>query len=209
MTSRRPRSTVTVLLAGLIAAAVAACVTINVYFPEAAAERAADRFIQDVIGESGDPGGQPGGRPGAAIPPSAAITGALARLGGFVIAPAQAQTADIDIENPQIETIKQRMAGRHRDKLAAWFDAGAIGLGNDGLIEIRDRSAVGLAERRELEQVVAAENADRRAVYREIAVANGHPEWEERIRQTFAERWIANARPGWYYRDEAGQWVRK
>ena len=66
-----------------------------------------------------------------------------------------------------------------------------------------------LSERRQMEQVVAEENADRRAVYREIAVANGHPEWEERIRETFADRWIANARPGWYYQDESGNWQRK
>ncbi|MGB0513833.1 MAG: YdbL family protein, partial [Wenzhouxiangellaceae bacterium] len=144
--------------------------------------------------------------PGNAAPSTA---GPLAALIGFLIPSAHAQSANIDIETPQVNAIKQRMAERHRNELSGWFDAGAIGLDNSGLVQIRDRAAIGLAERRRLESVVAEENADRRAVYREIAVANGHPEWEDQIRETFARRWIANARPGWYYQDDGGNWVRK
>jgi uncharacterized protein YdbL (DUF1318 family) len=187
----------------LASAAIAACVTINVYFPEAAAERAADRFIQDVIGPEGVPADDLGW-----VEP-VPQRGLLARVGDFLIPSAHAQSADIDIASPQIDAIKQRMAQRHRDQLADWFEAGAIGLGNDGLVAIRDRSAVGLADRRKLEQAVTEENADRRAVYREIAVANGHADWEQQIRDTFARRWIANARPGWYYQDESGAWQQK
>lgn len=185
-----------------LTAVLVACVTINVYFPEAAAERAADRFIQDVIGEETetDEVSSTGGL---------SLATALAAIGEVLVPSAQAQSPDIDIESPQIQAIKQRMSERHRRQLAAWYEAGAIGLDNSGLVEIRDRSAVPLSERRELEQVVAAENADRRAVYREIAVANGHPEWEDEIRRTFAERWIANAKPGWYYQNESGEWVQK
>ncbi|MCI0434218.1 MAG: YdbL family protein [Gemmatimonadetes bacterium] len=42
-----------------------------------------------------------------------------------------------------------------------------------------------------------------------MASANGRPEWEPDIRATFAERWIANARPGWYYKTKDGNWSRK
>ena len=163
------QSALTAAVIAFASATLVACVTINVYFPEAAAERAADRFIQDVIGDA-EPAES------AAISPGRAISGALARLGDWIVPSAQAQSADLDIENPQVDAIKQRMAQRHREHLAAWYEAGAIGLGSDGLIEVRDRSAVSLSARRQLEQVVSAENADRRAVYREIAVANGHPE---------------------------------
>jgi uncharacterized protein YdbL (DUF1318 family) len=195
------KSAIRSMLVVAATALVVACVTINVYFPEAAAERAADRFIRDVIGEQAE------GEDAAMSFPRP--SDALAWLGGLLVADAHAQSPDIDIENPQIESIKQRMADRHRQHLSQWFDAGAIGLGNDGFVEIRDRGAVPLAQRRELERVVSSENADRRAVYREIAVANDRPEWEDEIRQTFARRWIANAKPGWYYRNDAGEWVRK
>ncbi|MDX1626484.1 MAG: YdbL family protein [Wenzhouxiangellaceae bacterium] len=183
---------------------IAACVTINVYFPEAAVERAADRFIQDVIGSESASDEQASTAP--------APRGFAARLGDWLVPSAHAQDqarADIDIRTPQITAIKERMAQRHDQHLKAWYEAGAIGFGNDGLVDIRDRGAVGLSERRQLEEVVAAENADRRAVYREIAVANGHPEWEDQIRETFADRWVANAREGWYYRDADGTWKRK
>lgn len=209
MTKRIARN----LFVAVVTAVLVACVTINVYFPEAAAERAADRFIQDVIGPESEaeeafmdrpmPNGE---RPG--VQPT---FNPVAILAGILVpsAHAQSQSMNIDIESPQINAIKQRMVERQREHLSGWLDAGAIGLDNSGLVEIRDRSAVSLSERRQMEQVVAEENADRRAVYREIAVANGHPEWEERIRETFAERWIANARSGWYYQDESGNWQRK
>ncbi len=181
---------------------LAACVTINVYFPEAAAEQAADRFIQDVLGEeetapSNDP----------ELPTTGPATGF--QITDLFMSRAWAQSPNIDVNTPQIQAIKQRMAERHQAHLAGWFEAGAIGLSNDGMVEIRDRSAIGLAERRNLERVVTEENADRRAVYREIAVANGQPGWEDEIRQTFARRWIANARPGWMYQQDDGSWARK
>jgi len=178
---------------------LAACVTINVYFPEAAAEKAADRFIRDVLGE--DVPAAPSSEPQAA---RSSWWYALSP-----VATAHAQSPDIDINTPQIQAIKERMRERQSEHLAAWFDAGAIGFSNDGLVEIRDRSAVSLSERRNLERVVSEENADRNAVYREIAIANGHPEWEGDIRQTFARQWIANARSGWYYQTQDGNWTQK
>jgi uncharacterized protein YdbL (DUF1318 family) len=56
---------------------------------------------------------------------------------------------------------------------------------------------------------VADENRDRNALYREVANANNHPEWEAQIRATFAKRWIERARAGWYYQDASGAWKQK
>jgi uncharacterized protein YdbL (DUF1318 family) len=184
---------------------VAACVTINVYFPAAAAEKAAEKFVGDVLGESNDEGS-------IFDPfelPSGIVLMAAAGLVDLVVPDANAQQAEIEINTPQINSIKARMAKRQSQVLDSMFDAGAIGFTNDGLISIRDRSAVGLSERRNLESVVADENRDRKAVYREIAIANGHPEWEQDIQQTFAAEWVRNARPGWYYQESGGAWRQK
>jgi uncharacterized protein YdbL (DUF1318 family) len=185
--------------------AAASCVTINVYFPAAAAERAAEKFVDDVLGETRD-------ETRLLEPANAAPNAMLALVGGVleVLVPsAHAQQPDFEINTPQINAIKSRMAQRQRQSLNAWFDAGAIGFTNDGLIAIRDRSAVSLDQRRNLESVVADENRDRRAVYREIAVANGRPEWQEEIQQTWAREWQRNARPGWYYQAPDGSWQQK
>jgi uncharacterized protein YdbL (DUF1318 family) len=68
---------------------------------------------------------------------------------------------------------------------------------------------VALADRNRLRKLVSDDNADRNSLYREIATANNHPEWEADIRSTFAERWIANARAGWYYKKGDGAWTQK
>jgi len=184
---------------------LAACVTINVYFPAAAAERAAEKFVGDVLGEPKEEGSlfNPLERP------SGPVLVAAAGLLNFLVADAQAQQAEIEINTPQINAIKARMAERQRMQLDSFFDAGAVGFSSDGLVTVRDRSAVPLSERRNLEGVVADENRDRRAVYREIAVANGHVEWEQDIQETFAKEWVRNARKGWYYQDSNGAWRQK
>lgn len=185
--------------------ALAACVTINVYFPAAAAEKAAEKFVGDVLAEPReegylfDPRNAPGG----------IATLAASKLLDFLVPSAQAQQAQIDINTPQINAIKARMSERQRQSLSALFDAGAIGFTADGLVSIRDRAAVPLSERRSIETLVADENRDRKAVYREIAVANGHPEWEQDIQETFAREWVRNARPGWYYQEPGGAWRQK
>jgi uncharacterized protein YdbL (DUF1318 family) len=185
---------------------VGACVTINVYFPAAAAEKAAEKFVGDVLGEPEKDGSlfNPGTIPGQPV-----LLLAANGLVDLLIPSAQAQQAEIDINTPQINAIKARMAQRQRDSLNAFFDAGAIGFSNNGLVTIRDRAAVPLSDRRNLESIVADENRDRAAVYREIAVANGHPEWESDIQQTFARQWVSNARKGWYFQDESGSWRQK
>lgn len=194
-------------LVTLLMSSIAGCVTINVYFPAAAAEQAADRIIQDVLGAA------PEASPAAPSGDGSAAAGFGARAFeaflNVLVAPAHAQQANIDISTPQIQAITQRMAQRQQSQLGPFFASGAIGFGNDGMVQVRDRSAVGLAQRRQLESQVAEENNDRKALYREIAVANGHPEWEADIRATFAKRWIANAPSGWYYQDAKGQWQRK
>lgn len=192
------------MLLGVIALA-ASCVTINVYFPSAAAERAAEKFVGEVLGEDREEGSLqvPDG------PESTVLLYAMNTVLSFLVSDAQAQQPDFKINTPQINSIKSRMAQRQRQFLNSWFDAGAIGFTNDGLVSIRDRSAVALSDRRQLESVVADENRDRKAVYREIAVANGQPDWQQDVQQTWSKEWVRNARKGWYYQDSGGSWKQK
>ncbi|HEY5560128.1 MAG TPA: YdbL family protein [Steroidobacteraceae bacterium] len=187
--------------------ALAACVTINVYFPAAAAEKAADRIIEDIWGP--ESAGKPQGDEQTSIRPPAEgmLLAAVRGVLDLVIPPAHAQ-ADIDISSPAIRALTTSMKSRAAD-LDPFFVSGAIGLTSDGLVEIRDANSVPLADRNRLRKLVSDDNADRNALYREIATANGHPEWEADIRGTFADRWVANARAGWYYQTSAGAWKQK
>jgi uncharacterized protein YdbL (DUF1318 family) len=187
---------------------LAACVTINVYFPAAAAEKAADRIIEDIWGPGQQPP-EPTGDEQTSLGRDAGelLLAALNGAASLVIPSAHAQ-ADIDISSPAIRALTASMKGR-AGQLEPFYSSGAIGLTSDGQVEIRDPNVVALADRNRLRKLVADDNADRNSLYREIASANGHPEWEADIRSTFAERWIANARTGWYYKSKAGAWTQK
>jgi uncharacterized protein len=116
--------------------------------------------------------------------------------------------ADIEINTPAISSLKQSMQQRH-NQLETYYARGAVGLTRDGLIAMRDANELPLAARQSVNALIAAENQDRNALYREIARANGHPEWEADIRSTFGQRWIGLARPGWWYQSASSAWVRK
>ena len=184
---------------------VSACVTINVYFPAAEAEQAAREFVDKVIGP--EQAATPGDAEPAKFEPQRPSPG-LGLL-SFFIADAHAQQADISLRTPAIQAIQDRMVQRFQSELSPLFDAGALGFGNDGLIVVRDASAVPLKQRAGLSQLVAEDNRDRNALYREIAVANGHPEWEQQIRDTFARQWVQSARSGWWYQAADGSWKQK
>ena len=186
--------------------ALSACVTINVYFPAAEAQEAAAEFVDKVINAdkaaTDDKAVDPKPMPQASQRPSFDLT-------SFFISTAAAQEVDITIRTPAIQAIQNRMSERFNSSLRQHFDGGALGFSNDGLIVVHDATKVPLKDRVTLNQHVAEDNRDRKAVYREIAVANGHPEWESQIRDTFAKQWIRDAKAGWWYQTSAGDWKQK
>ncbi|MEO7324316.1 MAG: YdbL family protein [Dokdonella sp.] len=182
-----------------------ACVTIIVNFPEAAVDNAAEQFVGKVIGDKAKDGTPPPAIEDKPVPgksPGAALLDLL-------IPSASAQSANVNIQTPQIATIQARMTQRFATTLSKYCANGAIGFTRDGLVALRDAAGVPLAERAIVNSAVADENKDRQAVYHEIALANGHAEWEGQIRGTFARQWIQQARTGWYYQDASGTWKQK
>jgi uncharacterized protein YdbL (DUF1318 family) len=187
---------------------IAACVTINVYFPAAAADKAADQVIDNITKGTG-----------ATTPPQGSISPAhsgndilLAAVGNALYAmipAAQAQGAEtLDVSSPAITRISSSMASRWGE-LEKFFASGAIGLTNNGNVEVRDLNAVALPDRATVKRLVSEDNADRAQLYTEIAKANNHPEWEADVRKSFARRWVAKAKAGWYYQDDSGAWKQK
>lgn len=198
-----------------------ACVTINVYFPAAEAKEAAKEFVEKVIGDEAQqtqpkPQDKPGGQSaslsprgsGAMSSDSLALRIDWLSLVGIGTAQAQDQP-DITIKTPAIQAIQSRMASRFDSQLRSHFDSGALGFANDGTISVRDASKIPLPERVGVNQAVAEQGRDAKAVYREIAVANNHPEWEQQIRAVFARQWIDSARGGWWVQDAGGGWKQK
>ena len=197
---RKLKNTILLTMGAMV---LAACVTINVYFPAAEVQEAAAEFVDKVIGDEPKPKDEPA----PAKPPQAMLELRINPMSLF-ISDAYAQDVDITIKTPAIQAIQARMAERFQGSLQAHFDSGALGFSSDGLVVVREASKVALKDRVSVNQWVAEDNRDRKAVYREIAVANGHPEWEEQIRETFARQWVASAHKGWWYQ-EGGAWKQK
>jgi uncharacterized protein len=182
-----------------------ACVTINIYFPAAAAEKAADQIIKEI--QKTTPEKTP--EPKASLSDwQVAVYQWADDVLNVIISPAQAAEADLEIDSPDIRKLRASMKSRF-DALAGFYQQGFIGIKQDGLLAVRDASSVPLKDRNTVNQLVSAENSDREALYRAIANANGHADWYEQIKTTFAARWISNAQAGWWYEISSNNWKQK
>jgi len=192
-------------LSVLSALLLTACVTINIYFPAAAAEKAADTIIKDIQGITPQ-------KP--ALKPKASLTDwemtaykLLDSAINVVVSPAQADGADLNIDSPEIRQLRATMATRFAT-LQPFYAAGFIGIQADGFLAVRDAASVPLKDRNQVNNLIAAENADRQNLYQAIANANGHPDWVTQIKSTFASSWVSNAQSGWWYQS-SGTWKQK
>ena len=184
---------------------VAACVTINVYFPAAEVESAAEKVVKDILGDENE--APANDEQGSLMPDMLMIVNTINPM-NWLIGTAHAQ-ADITLSSPAINALTARIKGRYESSLKTHLDSQAVGFTNQGFVEIVDTASLGLKDRQVVKKLVADENRDRQALYREMAVANDHPEWEEQIQKAFVKQWTAQAKKGWKYQNQNGQWVVK
>lgn len=186
---------------------IAACVTINVYFPAAEVESAAEKIVKDVLSDDQADSGS-NDQSGFIFNDEANhIAQSINPLNWFF--PAAHAQVDITLSSPAISELTAKLKDRFNNSLKAHLNNNVIGFSNDGLVEIVDASGLGLKDRQALKKVVADENRDRLALYREMAIANNHPEWEEQITDAFVKQWIAQAKSGWSYQNANNDWVKK
>jgi len=182
-----------------------ACVTINIYFPAAEAEKIADEIIQDIQTLDLE-------KPQAKIKPQSAFPAWKVSIYRFVdqaisvVIPSAHAEANLSVDSADIRRITADMRARFGE-LNPFYDQGVLAIQADGLLTTKGK--VSLKDRNKLNKLVAAENADRYKLYQAIANANGHPEWAKQIKSTFAQRWITNAQPSWWYQAANGSWKKK
>ena len=205
------------LMALFISLTVISCVTINIYFPAAAAEKAAEKIVDDVLQSSGSTPGETETQElkvneDQSLHPKkidGSVTGyLLSAIIDMVIPAAHAGQADISIDSPKIRSIRNSMEKR-QSKLKPFYASGAAGFTHDGYIAAVNSSGLSVKQQSTLKKLISAENNDRKALYREIAKANGHPEWQQDIQKTFAKTWISKISKGWMYQNPQGKWVKK
>lgn len=184
-----------------------ACVTINIYFPAAEAKEAAEKIVDDILGDEAEQ--QAPAKDEQTMLPKPLGQGLAINLLDMLIPPAEAAgMVKFDADTPAVRKLQAAMKKRHA-QLKPFYKSGAIGFTQDALVDIHNLKAVSLKQRGQLKNLLKAENRDRNQLYKEIARANGHPEWEKDIRKTFSQTWIANAAKGWWYKNAKGAWQQK
>lgn len=177
-----------------------ACVTVNVYFPAAEVQQAADKIVGEVYSDSATPA--------ETAPPSQSM---LKRewKGIFDFQGEAYAQADINITTPNIRALRASLEKRF-EGLRSFYDKGAIGITNNGMLSIRSLEGLSLQEKAEVNRLVKADNADREGLYKEIAKANDlPPEDVSEISKLFANSWRGKARAGWWIQKDNGDWVKK
>jgi uncharacterized protein YdbL (DUF1318 family) len=216
-----------VLVLGLLMA-LSACVTVNIYFPAAAAQKLADQVVGEVykaaakgallapVAPATSVPAPPAAPTRSAAPASNALSMAspyhaasyLLAMGFSAISGTAEAAANLDASSPGVQSARAQLEAIAA-QMRPYFVSGAVGFTANGLVAIHDAAAVPLQQRAALNGLVNSNNSALSNLYQQIADANGHPEWEGQIQQTFAQAWINKAPAGYWYQSPSGQWQKK
>jgi len=181
------------------------CLTINIYFPEAEIQKTADEIVKEIRKSEEEKKEEKKN-----VSDAGKAQKILSERGNsFSLIPAAYAQEEVEVSTPKIRALKQSLKERF-PKLRPFFDKGNVGETNDGFIRIRDESGLNLKEKALLRNLEKDENNDRRNLYSEIAKAlDVDPSQINRVRKIFAERWINEAKAGWWIQKEDGGWIKK
>jgi uncharacterized protein YdbL (DUF1318 family) len=197
-----------------VAWTLVACVTVNVYFPAAEVKDLSRRIEEEVRKEAAkqeqekppEPSPTPSPSPSPSSRPSVSLLDAI--LG---VTPVFAQeVAAPEVTSPAIRKIIDSRAARV-GAIRPYKATGVVGENNKGLLEIRKLDALtDLKSRAEAQRLVAAENADREELFREIATAKKvDPSQLPKIRETYASTIREMASAGTWIQMPDGTWRQK
>ncbi len=161
-----------------------ACVTINIYFPAEQVETVAGEIVDEIRGQN----------PGDTKPLNNGKSNLFNKtLFAFLASPAQA-AEPLTVSNPGIRMLKQQMKARYA-QMRPFYQKGILRENNSGYVSLGNTAGLGLKEKRNLKNLVTAENSDRKKLYGEIAKAMKiDPSQVDRIGEIFAKEWQKPAR---------------
>ena len=117
--------------------------------------------------------------------------------------------AVINASSPKIKKIKASLKARYK-KLLPLYTAGRIGEGQDGNLVVREVKDLKLQERRKVNTLVKAENADRKRLYTTIARESKIADAKiKNIGRLFSRSWQKKSKTGWWIEVKKGKWVKK
>ena len=157
-----------------------ACVTINIYFPAEKVESVAGEIVQDIRG------GEPAEKPQTEPEKRSFFPGRT--LVALLDASAWA-AEETTVSNPTIRALKEQMKKRFT-LLKPYYQKGLLQEGDNGYVAPGNIAGLGLKDKRDLNSLMDAENADRQRLYQEVAAALKIDASQlNRIETIFAKEW--------------------
>jgi len=184
-----------VLFLGGLALAVLSCITVNIYFPEAEVKKAAEDIVNEVQGTG---------------PKKDEVKkDEIKKSEGFSLMPRLHAQQATEVSTPGIRALKEGMKARF-EQLVPHYDAGRIGIGNDGYLKTLKEEGLSMQDRSVLRKLVGDENNDRKELYAQVAKAlNVDPSKIADVQKIFANQWTSTARAGWMVQKPDGSWAKK
>lgn len=157
-----------------------ACVTINIYFPAEKVESVAGEIVEEIRGPNPEKNEESEKKEESA----------LYRHNLYAAFVKVAWAKDVTtVSNPTIRTLKQRMKSRFA-LLKPYFQKGVLKEADTGYVSVGDTGEMSLKEKRNLNNLVDAENKDRKTLYQEVTAAlNIDPAQTDKVAAIFAKEW--------------------
>jgi hypothetical protein len=156
-----------------------ACVTINIYFPAEQVETVAGEIVDEIRGQQPEKGKSLDNEK----------SNLFNKTFFAFVAPVAMAAEPLTVSNPGIRMLKQQMKTRYT-QMRPFYQRGILRESNSGYVSLGNTAGLRLKEQRNLKNLVAAENNDRRKLYGEIGKAMKiDPSQVDRIGEIFAKEW--------------------
>jgi hypothetical protein len=105
--------------------------------------------------------------------------------------------------------VAKHTLAQRQSRLIRFYEPGIIGLGNDGMVKLRDASHLTLVQRQIAEKLIDQENPERNSLIFAIAQAHGGDTAIPAVREAQIKRWKNQFKSGWWIEDAQGAWHKK
>ncbi len=199
MRSFRKRFLVTTFVCLLF---VSTCVTINIYFPAEKVESVAGEIVSEIRSQepvkedesiekqknSQDEQDSQEKKDSKHEENALSLDLSLENLLSSLYCSAWADEVTT-VSNPTIRALKASMKNRYA-QMKPFYSKGILIEGSDGYVSQGNTSALGLKEKRDLGNLISAENKDRERLYQEVAKAlKIDPSQTNKIAEIFGKEW--------------------
>ena len=165
--------------ASLLSVMIFACVTINIYFPAEKVESVAGEIVNEIRGS--DAGQEK-------LQKNEKTSFLREILLTFSCSDAWADEVT-SVANPTIRALKKKMQDRY-PKMKPYYKKGMLKEGDNGYVSLGNTKGLGLKEKRNLKNLIGAENKNRKQLYKEIAKALKIESGQvDKIADIFAKEW--------------------